>query len=139
MDVKDAVSSLFNSQKLCVLSTVNKEGKPQAALVGFAHNHKFELIFGTDEKSRKAKNLINNHNIALVVNGEADCVQYEGIVKLLSGGEKKRFLEILFTKNPNIEKFSLLPGQLYYKIVPVWIRYIDHNFSPGKISELNFE
>lgn len=139
MDLKSEVFELLSEQKHAVISTVNSKGNPESAMVGFAQNKDLELIFGTDKTTRKAQNLKFSNNVSVVINGDSKCVQYEGEAQLISGNELEKFLKIFFEKIPGLSKYAILENQIYYKITPNWIRFIDHNFSPGKISELTFE
>ena len=139
MDLKSEVYVFLSEQKHAVISTVNSKGNPESAMVGFAQNKDLELIFGTDKTTRKAQNIKAKNNVSVVVNGDAKCIQYEGNAHLVTGNELEKFLEIFFEKIPGLSKYAKLENQIYYKITPNWVRLIDHNFSPGKISELTFE
>lgn len=121
-----------------VISSINEYGNPQAAMVGFAQNKNLEIIFGTDMTTRKAANLAKNPNIALVVNSEEYNVQYEGKAKQIEGQELLKMQKIFFKKVPGLKKYAQLTNQIYFKITPSWIRFIDHTFSPGKVSEIRF-
>ncbi len=138
MKMKNLIYKLFNDQLHMVLSTVNKNGNPQSATVGFGHTRDLELVFGTNISTRKAANLQKNKNVSLVINGHEVTVQYEGVVSRLEGVELSKFKKLLFKKLPGVRKYENLPGQVYFKITPVWIRHTDHKTTPGKVVEITF-
>ena len=121
-----------------VISSVNASGNPQSAMVGFAQNKNLEIIFGTDMTTRKAQNLSNNHNVAIVVNGNEYNLQYEGKAKQIEGEELEKMQKIFFKKVPGLKKYAQLTNQIYFKVTPTWLRFIDHTYSPGKVSEIKF-
>lgn len=129
----------LNSVNHAVISTVNEKGYPQSATVGFGQTKELELIFGTDKNTRKAKNISKNSNVSFVINGPEISVQYEGAVSLLTGEELTKFQKLFFKKMPSMEKYSLLPSQVYYKAKPTWIRCTDHATAPGKVFEIVFD
>ena len=135
---KKIIYEFLNSQQHMVITTVNEKANPQAAFVGFAQNRDLEIVFGTDMTTRKAENLSRNPNVALVVNGENYNVQYEGKAALLKGVELEKKKKKKKKKVPGLKKYSQLTNQIYFKITPIWIRFIDHTFSPGKVSEIKF-
>lgn len=139
MNKKSFVLEFIKKQELAVIATVNVEGKPEDAVIGFGQTDDFELIFGTYNSSRKYKNLKNNPQAALVIGWDENItVQYEGIASELTGGEKDKYTKIYFAKNPSAEEYSDHPDERYFKIVPKWIRYADLNKAPWEIIELKF-
>jgi uncharacterized protein YhbP (UPF0306 family) len=135
---KQKIYQFLNSQNHMVISSVNASGNPEAAMVGFAQNKNLEIIFGTDMTTRKAQNLSHNSQVALVINGEEHNVQYEGTAKQINGEELQKMQKIFFKKVPGLKKYAQLTNQIYFKITPTWIRFIDHTFSPGRVSEMRF-
>lgn len=135
---KQKIYQFLNSQKHMVISSVNASGNPQSAMVGFAQNKNLEIIFGTDMTTRKAQNLSNNHNVAIVVNGNEYNLQYEGKAKQIEGEELEKMQKIFFKKIPGLKKYAQLTNQIYFKVTPTWLRFIDHTYSPGKVSEIKF-
>jgi len=138
MKSKKDIFEFLNQQAHAVVSTVNKQGNPQAALVGFGQTTDLQIIFGTDMTTRKAQNLSHNTHVAMVINGDDSCVQLEGIAKQTSGEELKKYFDLFFKKMPGLEKYSHLKNQIYFVVTPNWIRYIDHTTSPGTVSEMRF-
>src|SRR6266436_4612421 len=72
----------------CVLATIGQDGRPQAAVVGYSENEMAELMFGTEDFTRKFKNLKRDSRVAVVVGFEGTLsLQYEGVARQLSGVE----------------------------------------------------
>lgn len=136
-ETKRKTLELFKNHKFGVISTVDEEGgKPESALVGFAEKDTFEIIFGTLNTSRKYKNLQKNPRISFVVGWDAQTgsVQYEGVVKEISGEEQAEAARILLEKNPFAKKFAEKPEQRWFLVTPKWIRFVDHVGETGEIA-----
>ncbi len=139
MDQRSIILEFIKKQDLAVIATVNLEGKPEDAVIGFGQTDDFELIFGTYSSSRKYKNIKNNPSTALVIGWDENItVQYEGIASELRGGEKEKYTKIYFAKNSTAEEYSDHPDERYFRIIPKWIRYTDLNKTPWEIIELKF-
>lgn len=136
--VKKKIYELLNTEKLMVVSTVNLNGNPESATVGFGVTKEFEIIFGTDVNTRKVHNIAQNYNVSMVINGPNASVQYEGSANLSVGKELEVLQRIFYKKTPSLAKYSKVEGQIYYKVTPVWVRYIDHTSSPGTVTEFQF-
>ncbi len=125
--MKEKMLAFLQERFLCVVSTVTADAKPEAAYVGFTCNEKLEIIIGTSNLSRKYANLQANPSIALVVadlNGE---VQYEGQVSHMTFEDYDKVVEANeFRGLPNIEKFRNDPTEVFFRIRPTWIRFIEH-------------
>jgi uncharacterized protein YhbP (UPF0306 family) len=132
--MKDRMLEFLKENEQCVLATINKNGLPEAATVGFSQNNRLELVIATSPKTRKHKNMLNNPNVALVVGFEGSVtVQYEGKVSLIKDGEFDQLLKQYFEKLPAARKFK---DESYFLIKPTWIRYSDFSQSPKLIEEL---
>jgi len=137
---RELIYEFINQQKLGVVSTINPENKPEAAVVGIAISENLEIIFDTVKTSRKYQNLMHNANVALVIGWDKETtVQYEGIAEILgddSGAEGLR--EIYYEVYPDgRERAKTWPGLAHIKVTPNWIRYSDFN-EPPLIEELVF-
>jgi len=139
MDEESLVLEFIKQQKLAVVSTINKNGKPQAAVVGFGQTDKFELIFGTDNTSRKYSNLQNNPNVAVVIGWDNNItVQLEGVAKELRPEGLDLIRDNYWSKVPSAKKYDTNRSQRYFIIKPTWIRYCDLNQKFWEIITLNF-
>lgn len=130
-------SEFLSQHETCVLATVKADGTPQAATVGFSHNEKFEVLIGTNKKSRKYQNLIERPNIAMVVGFEgAKTVQLEGTAKEVSPTEDR--LKAHYDKVPGAMKFKDQEGQTYFEITSTWLRFTDYTAENPIFETRNF-
>ena len=125
MDQRELIARVLAANNLTVIATVNKDNKPEDAVIAFAENEKFEIIFGTYNFSRKYINIQTNPNIAMAIGWSSmETVQYEGTAQELTPGEElEEAKRVLKTKNPSSERFESHPEQRYFKVTPTWIRY----------------
>ena len=123
-----------------VLSTVNQKHLPQAAVVGFAENEKFEIFFGTFTDSRKFQNLVRNAHVAMVIGWEeGKTVQLEGLAQEITHKDEiENITKIQLAKIPSAAKYVKLSHEAFFKIQPSWIRYSDLSVDPWHICEINF-
>lgn len=120
------VKQFLDEHDTCVLATVNIDGKPQAASVGYSVDGEFNFLIGTNKNTRKYQNLKNSNKVALVVGfSGSKTVQIEGCTKELSI-EDRRVQEHL-DKVPSATKFKLQDGQTYFLIAPTWLRSTDYS------------
>jgi pyridoxine/pyridoxamine 5'-phosphate oxidase len=139
MDKKTFLLDFIKQQKLATISTVDNNGKPEAAVIGFGQTNSLELIFGTDNSSRKYANIKKNNSVALVIGwDEGKTVQFEGLAIELSEKDLPLINDSYWSKSPNAEKYHANEGQRYFKVSPTWIRYTDLNKEPWDIIELKF-
>ena len=140
MVTRELIYQFIARQKLGVVSTVNPDNTPEAAVVGIAVSEKLEIIFDTLKASRKYKNILRNSNVALVIGWDEEItVQYEGIAAVLENdGQAGRLKEIYFQAYPDgRERAATWPGLMHIKVIPKWIRYSNFN-EPILIDELTF-
>jgi general stress protein 26 len=135
MNKKTFLYNYLNRRMLCVLATNGPEKMPEAAVMEFGQTKNLEIIFDTNKETRKYTNLKKNPNIALAFGwDDMSTVQYEGVARELSGIELKKYKKIMFTKNPEFQKWEKDPGVTYFIVVPKWIRYSN----TGESWELRF-
>ena len=122
-----------------VLSSINTNGLPQSAVVGFGVTNDLKLVFGTSAESRKAKNIAGNKNVSVVIGWDNQgTVQYEGTARQLKGEEVNNYTEIYYSKNESARAYKDDPNERYFLIEPAWIRYTDVSKNPWAISEFKF-
>ena len=138
MNVEEAFR-FMNGERLGVLATVAEDGRPEAALMGFAVTPELEIIFDTVKSSRKYPNLKKNPRVAWVVGcATAVSVQYEGEAEELEGEQLAKYKKTYFAKftdGPDREKW---PGITYFVVRPKWVRYCDYNPASRRIEERKF-
>jgi len=134
---KTFIYDFIKQYRLAVVSTISKENKPEAALVGIAVSEDLEIVFDTVRTSRKYKNLLQNPFVAVVIGWSNETtVQYEGVATELIGEEAAHFTEIYFEAYPDgRERAETWPHIVHYKITPTWIRYSNFN-EPMVIEEM---
>ena len=111
----------------CVLATVGRNGRPQAATVGFSVDDDFKIMIATNVKTRKATNLAENPKVALVVGFEGPkTLQLEGVAEKLNKTEHQDRINLHFKRVPGAKKFAGEAGQNYYLITPTWLRFTDY-------------
>jgi len=127
---------------LAVQATVSSTHTPQAAVIGFVITNDFEIFFDSALLNRKVGNLRNNPAIAFVIGGliqgDERTAQYEGIVDEPIGPELARLQTLYFTRFPDGRERQRLPGIVYFRAKPNWIRYSDYNQNPPQIVEFKF-
>jgi uncharacterized protein YhbP (UPF0306 family) len=134
-----ALLDFLRSHLLAVQASVSPSGAAQAAVVGFAINDQFEVVFDTLESTRKAQNLRQNPKIALVIGGATDgeerTVQYEGIADEPSGHELEQLKQVYYAAYPDGPSRVSWPGLIYIRVRPTWLRYSDYTIDPPVIVE----
>lgn len=122
-----------------VLSTINAEGKPEAALVGIAVTPDLELIFDTPRKARKFGNLMASSSVALVIGWDNEqTMQYEGVASQVSKHELDEVHKVYVKVFPDsTERKDDWRRIAYFRIKPQCIRYSDLN-KPETIKEERF-
>lgn len=137
---KQQILSFFKSKKHAVISTCGANNQPEAALIGFGETESLELIFGTYSTSRKYKNIYENDRVAFVIGWEDDyiTVQYEGVAQEIFDQELEKYVEVYHQKVPSAIVYKSHPDQVYFKVIPSWIRYSDLSGEEEKITEFTF-
>jgi general stress protein 26 len=135
--------AFMREHQMAVQASVSSSGAPQAAVVGIVVTDELEIFFDTFATSRKAKNLLGNPRIAVVIGGPAKgeerTVQYEGVADQPVGADLVRFKELYFRHFPDGRDREALPDITYVRVTPTWIRYSDFSRNPWDIVEFAFE
>jgi len=140
MDKKQEILEFLRVHRLAVQATASIDGRPQAAVVGYAITDNFEIVFDTLASTRKALNLRANPRLAFVIGGlktaDERTVQYEGIADEPTGAELERLKTAYYAVFPDGPSRLSWPGLIYVRVRPSWIRYSDYNSDPPEIVEL---
>jgi general stress protein 26 len=117
---KEFIYRCVKPHNLAVISTISKEQKPEAALVGFAVSDALEIIFDTVNTSRKYPNLLQNPLVAVVIGWDDETtIQLEGIASVLTGSDGERCKEINYGVYPDgRERAKTWPDIVHFKITP---------------------
>jgi general stress protein 26 len=138
--MKDIIYQLISQNKLAVVSTIGKDGKPESALVGIAVSTSLEIIFDTLKTSRKYHNILANKHVAVVIGWDNETtVQYEGKAEVLGNDNASdNYRQIYYAAWPDgRERAETWPGLVHIRITPKWARYSNFN-EPAVIEEISF-
>ena len=139
MDVRELLSFL-RAQPWAVEASVNREGGPQAAVVGVAVTDGLEIVFDTLSTSRKAQNLRANDRISLVIGwDQGQTAQIDGVADEPTGDDLVRLKEAYLRRFPDGRERAMLPDILYFRVVPSWIRFSDFSKTPPTIDVFDEE
>jgi hypothetical protein len=136
-----ALLGFMRSCRYAVQASVNREGAPQAAVVGIAVSEGFDLVFDTMRTSRKAANLRLDPRIALVLGGQAPgderTLQIEGLASLPEGPELDQARRLYLAKFPDGAERQVWAGSVFVRVRPQWFRFSDFNRVPADIIVFN--
>jgi uncharacterized pyridoxamine 5'-phosphate oxidase family protein len=123
--------AFLRRHSLAVEATVSSDSRPQAAVVGFVVSDGFEFFFDTLATTQKARNMMANPSVALVVGwDEEQTVQCRGIADEPRGSDLERLRRLYFERFPDGPQRLLWPGISYVRVRPDWIRYSDFRARP---------
>ncbi len=130
--------------KLCSISTVNSQRKPESALMAYAilNESDLSLLLSTRTNTRKWSNLKKNPHVSLVFGSgfHEATIQFEGMVELIDTPESiSSYQDTYFSQNPETLQFKGLPELCFLKIKPTWIRYTNYIVNPPDVEEKAFE
>jgi hypothetical protein len=132
---RDELIGFLRSQKVCVQASVHADGRPQAAVVGYAISDDMEIVFDTVTTSRKFANLTTDPRCAITVWSGEITVQLEGIADVPTGDDLERLRACYFVAYPDgRERLRDWPTLTYVRVRPTWARYSD--FATNTIVEL---
>jgi uncharacterized protein YhbP (UPF0306 family) len=133
------IIDFMRQHKTCVLATIGQDGRSQAAVVNFAENELGELVFASEDFTRKYKNLLRDSRVAVVVGFDTASVQYEGVARQLSGAELAERQKEYFAKQPELEKIKDKPGEAFFSVTPTWARLTNTATEPWEVHEVRFD
>jgi len=138
MNVEE-VFQFMNKERLAVLATVDENGRPEAALMGFAVTPDLEIVFDTVKSSRKYPNLKNNPRVAWVIGCTTEVtVQYEGVAEELEGEDLAKYKKTYFAAFLDGPARESWPGITYFVVRPKWVRHCDYDPKKRRIEEKEF-
>lgn len=125
---------LMRGHPLAVVSTVDRSGQPQGAIVGVATTDAFDVIFDTVTTSRKHANLMRDPRAAVTFTGAHETtLQLEGRARPVatSAPGDGAYRETYFAAWPDGRARLAWPTLALWRIEPLWMRY--SNFAAGPI------
>ena len=135
------INNFISTQLFGVFSSNGSEGFPESAVVAFSTTESLEIIFFTEESTRKYKNILKDNKVSFVIGWEKDkftTVQIEGIATEIDQNELEVYKRNHAAKHPHSAKYMDLPEERFIKIKPTWIRYSDLSKDPEEIFEIRF-
>lgn len=135
---KEKIIKFIKSEKYAVISSINNASHPESALVAFSEKDNFEIIFASNEKSRKVQNILLNPNISMVIGLGKDhmtSVQIEGTARVLKLDEAEEYIDLHTKKHPEFKELIKTPGECIIVVSPFWVRYTDVSNQPPEIFE----
>ena len=130
MLLPEKAQQLIKDRVLGVISSVNRYGHPESALVGMAISPDGEIVFGTQLSTRKYQNILENRRVSIVFSLEKMEVQLEGDARPVSDEQAERYQEVLFAANPAARRYADDPGERYVAISVDWVRWVDYSAKP---------
>ncbi len=134
------VAAFLDTQQLGRIATLGPDGQPQIANVAFSQNDRLDLLIGTSELSRKARNIRHDSRVAFEAtdSDKRYTVQFEGNARLLTHDELEERVPAHFEKLPGSLPFKDIQGQAYFLLEPTWVRFSDCTVYPWAASEFTF-
>ena len=132
------ILAFLDAHTLCVLSTADEKGKPEAAVVGFSVHDDFRIVVATSKESRKFANVMVNPAVAFVVWDGSQTLQLEGMARVLEGDEAAEWQAKHFAKVPQSRKYKDDPNERYVLVTPTWLRFTDAGMQPWHVDDLTF-
>jgi pyridoxine/pyridoxamine 5'-phosphate oxidase len=127
----EEVFNIIRRKRYLVVSTVNKSGAPEAALMGFALTQANEFVFDTLSTSRKAVNLASNPAAALVIGWDDNIsLQIEGPARRPVADDLANAKSAYFREWPDGRARENWPNIAYVVVRPKWIRYSNYSGAP---------
>ena len=101
---KEFIKKWLKEHQYCVIATSHKE-KPWAATVNYTVDDNLNIYVSTNPNSLKFKNLLDNPNVCLVIDGQTreGTLQIQGIAEIL---DPKKESNLNIKVKPNILIFK---------------------------------
>lgn len=136
---KAGVLEFIRGHRYAVEATVSSARRAQAAVIGFAIDDRFVLVFDTLRSSRKFANLQENPSMALVFGGSGNddvrTARLEGEARTLDGAVEAHLTTMYCAKFPDGAERAATSDVVYYRVTPRWLRYSDFSQTPPRIIE----
>lgn len=131
--------AFLRRKSLAVIATSDRDGKPEAALVGIAFDDKLNAIFDTSSHSRKFRNIIENPKVSLVVGWDDETtVQIDGIADGRTAEVPGDWKAAYFAVFPDGRERASWPNIAYVRVMPKWIRFSNYLGSEPEVHEFTF-
>lgn len=118
---------------LAVVSTIGRDGGPQAALVGVAVSDDLGIVFDTVTTSRKHANLLRDARASVTFSGPGEqTLQYEGAALPVSTSSETdaAWRELYYRAWPECRDHVAWPTLAYWRLEAHWLRFSDYDRGP---------
>jgi general stress protein 26 len=135
---KDKIYQFIKSEKYAVISSINNASHPESALVAFSEKEELEIIFASNDSSRKIQNILLNPNVSLVIGFGKDhltSVQIEGTARILKLEDAEEYVELHTQKQPEFKELIHNEGECVVVLTPFWARYTNYSSKTPEIFE----
>lgn len=143
-DIKEEIVNYLTKRRFIALATITKKGEPLTHAVAFINKGPI-VYFSTIKQSRKAKNIVNNPNVAYSLFDavehldELRSLQMVGIAKLVTDkNESKEALIMLKQKFPLIADMPRNSDDIIVKINPKTCYFSDYTKRFGYREKVDF-
>lgn len=133
---REKLSAFMAGHPTAVLATCSND-EPAAAVVLFAHDDKFDIIFGT-HPTRKYKNMQANPKVAMALTKDWSEIQLHGPVQELAGDEAEAAKQLFMAKHPEMDQ-HMMAGSVFFRLSPSWVRYMDTAQKPPEQWDVTIE
>ncbi len=143
---KEKAKAIINENKYMVLATSDKESKPWASPVFFAHDERYNFYFLSSINSRHAKNILSNPNVGIAIfdsrqkMGQTEGLQIEAVAGQIGKNSLDKAIEHYCMKAFPNSGSGLSPSERYDPeeyIEPHDLRFF--KVSPEKIYIVDIE
>jgi len=139
--IKHQLLKILRQNNLMTVATLAENDQPSAAIVEFLAEDDLSVVFATNRRFRKYKNLKAHPLVALTVGSYEDVViQYEGVAVELNNEEKRPYTNKLASRM-RINYYPVAPRDDYafFRISPKWIHYADVDETPWDEFSVTFD
>lgn len=136
--LKEKIYDFIKNETYAVVSTTNRAGHPESALVGFSQTESLEIVFATQDKTRKIENILHNPNVAIAI-GPGDKkytgIQIEGSARVVRVEDADEYADAHYKKIPSARPHKEDEGECFVIVTPSWARYTDVGSKPEEVIE----
>lgn len=140
--MKDKILDYIKDEKFAVISSINEASQPESALVAFSETDSLELLFMTNQNTRKISNILLNPNVAVVIGFGSEkliSIQIEGVARVISLDAAGEYADIHYSKQSGSKEHANIPGECIVVITCLWARYTNYKSKPSEVREEYFE
>lgn len=136
---KNLVAEVIKTNDLCVLSTVNSDGRSQSAVMAYTPWKENILLMNTEATTKKLKNIQTNPYVSVTIGGlKGDpALQLEGTASILAGTDEVVAKKYMLSVNPKLADYFSPTGK-FVAITYTWVRFSDFSSNPPQILEFTY-